>query len=38
MAAFTITHQGVPIGSIETDGSQERIATPVVPLPRYEAI
>jgi len=38
MAAFTITHQGVPIGTIELDEAEHRIAAAVAPLPAYESI
>jgi len=35
---YTITHRGVPIGTIELPVSSERVTVAVSPLPGYEAI
>ncbi len=38
MSSFTITHRGVPIGTVELDSAEERAAVAVVILPAYEAL
>ena len=38
MSLFTITHRGVPIGTVELNVAEERAAAAVVTLPAYEAI
>jgi len=38
MTSFTITHQGVPLGTVELDPAQQRVAAAVATLPAYEAI
>ncbi len=38
MSPFTITHRGVPIGTVEMELAEERAAVSVATLPAYEAI
>jgi len=38
VSLFTITHRGVPIGTVELEAAEERAAAAVVTLPAYEAI
>ncbi|HEX7980701.1 MAG TPA: hypothetical protein VF461_19005, partial [Gemmatimonadaceae bacterium] len=37
-APYTITHRGVPVGTVALPPSGERVAVAVIPLPGYEAI
>jgi len=38
MSLFTITHRGVPIGTVELDSAEDRAAVAVVILSAYEAL